>query len=95
MSQLRAPQYDYIEVISQTTFIQIKGHTSHLFHADGRLLAGPYYRINHNQVSGYLVARPNWNNEYILLDMDGRFIRNLESEPRLLAHNTGRPRNRI
>lgn len=36
-------------------------------------------------MDGYLVVRPTWQDEYILLDLEGRFIRNLEGEPRRLA----------
>lgn len=83
--QLRAAAFDRIEAVTDTTFIQEKGDTSFLFHIDGRPLAGPYYRIWHGRIDDYLLARPNWNDEYILLALDGRFIRRLEGEPRRLA----------
>ena len=83
--QLRAAAFDRMEAVTDTTFIQEKGDTSFLFHIDGRPLAGPYYRIWRGRIDDYLLARPNWNDEYILLALDGRFIRRLEGEPRLLA----------
>jgi hypothetical protein len=83
--QLRAPAFDRFDGVSPTTFIQEKGDTSYLFHIDGRQLAGPYYRIWYGRVDGYLVVRPTWHDEYILTDPEGRFIRNLEGEPRRLA----------
>lgn len=83
--QLRAAAFDRFEAVTDTTFIQEKGDTSFLFHIDGRPLAGPYYRIWRDRIDDYLLARPNWNDEYILLTQDGRFIRRLEGEPRHLA----------
>jgi hypothetical protein len=83
--RLRAAAFDRFDGVSPTTFIQEKGDTAYLFHTDGRLLAGPYYRIWRGRIEGYLLARPNWNDEYILLDLEGRFIRNLEGEPQRLA----------
>jgi len=83
--QLRSPGFDRFDGVSPTTYIQEKGDTSFLFHIDGRPLAGPYYRIWRGRIDDYLLARPNWHDEYILLDMEGRFIRQLEGEPRRLA----------
>lgn len=82
---LREAVFDRFEGVSPSAYIQEKGDTSFLFHIDGRQLAGPYYRIWYGRVDGYLLARPNWNDEYILLDLEGRFIRKLEGEPRRLA----------
>ena len=62
-----------------------KGDTAFLFHVDGRPLAGPCYRIYPEVVDGYLVVRPTRQDEYILPDPEGRFLRKLESEPRRLA----------
>lgn len=83
--QLRSAAFDRFDGVSPTTYIQEKGDTSYLLHIDGRQLAGPYYRIWRGRVDNYLLVRPNWNDEYILLDLEGRFIRPLEGEPRLLA----------
>lgn len=83
--QLRPAAFDRFDGVSPTTFIQEKGDTAYLCHIDGRQLAGPYYRISQGQVDGYLVVRPNWQDDYILLDLEGRFIRPLEGEPRQLA----------
>jgi hypothetical protein len=83
--QQRPAAFDRFEGVSHTAYIQEKGDTSFLFHIDGRPLAGPYYRIWHGRVDNYLLARPTWVDEYILLDLEGRFIRKLEGEPRRLA----------
>ncbi|MBK8194522.1 MAG: hypothetical protein IPK76_15385 [Lewinellaceae bacterium] len=83
--QLRPPEYDYIGGLNPTTFFQEKGDTSYLLHTDGQVMAGPFYRVRTSRDNRYFIARPNWNDAYILLDLEGRFIRNLESEPRLLA----------
>lgn len=83
--QLRTAAFDRFDGVSPTAYIQEKGDTSYLLHIDGRQLAGPYYRIWRGRVDDYLLVRPNWNDEYILLDLEGRFIRSLEGEPRRLA----------
>lgn len=83
--QLRPAAFDRFDGVSPTTFIQEKGDTAYLCHIDGRQLAGPYYRISQGQVEGYLVVRPNWQDEYILLDLEGHLIRHLEGEPRRLS----------
>lgn len=85
--QLRPAAFDRFDGVLPTTFIQEKGDTSYLFHIDGRQLAGPYYRIWYGRVDGYLVVRPTWHDEYILTDPEGRFIRNLEGEPRRLSND--------
>jgi hypothetical protein len=85
IGQLRPAEFDRFGIVSSQSFIQEKGDTSYLFHIDGRQLAGPYYRISHSHLNDYLVVRPDWFDEYILLDLEGRFIRKLESEPRRLA----------
>lgn len=83
--QLRAAAFDRFDGVSPTAYIQEKGDTSYLFHIDGRPLAGPYYRIWGGRIDDYLLVRPNWHDEYTLLDPEGRFIRKLEGEPRRLA----------
>jgi hypothetical protein len=83
--QLRAAVFDRFDGVSPTAYIQEKGDTSWLFHIDDRPLAGPYYRIWRGRIDDYLLVRPNRNDEYILLDLKGRFIRKLEGEPRRLA----------
>jgi hypothetical protein len=76
---------DRFDGVTATTYIQEKGDTSYLKHIDGRQLAGPYYRMWRERVEGYLLVRPGWVDEYILLDLEGQLIRRLEGEPRRLA----------
>ncbi len=46
LGQLRAPEYDRIAAVSHSAYVTLKKDTSFLFHADGRILAGPYYSIH-------------------------------------------------
>ncbi len=83
--QLRAAASDRFEGASPVTSIRKKGDTAFLFPINGRPLAGPCYRIHPEVVDGCLVVRPTRQDEYILPDPEGRFLRKLESEPRRLA----------
>lgn len=90
LGQLRPPEYDRIEAVSHTAYVLSKNDTSYLYHADGRLLAGPYYSMRPlSSARRYLLAQKFAGNAkgayWVLLDLEGQLVKELESEPRQLT----------
>lgn len=95
--RISLPEYDHIEAVTDSSYIYQIGNAAYFVKTDGKVLSGPYYKIWSNRIYNHLLVQANSDGDYILLDINGIKIRDLEGEPKGLItgiYKIGRKSNK-